>query len=96
MSISCSCGRETAMKLLGLNMYDKPKAIHFNAFKDGEKLADLHPVGLEARWAVARKCREASIDMLLIGFKERRLIVGACAEFNNARDDGLVVQFQEI
>lgn len=53
-------------------MTDKPKAVHFDAYIHGKKMAANDPVGLEYRWHVARRLEQEGItDMLHMTTEDR-------------------------
>lgn len=75
--------------------FQLPKAVHFAAFKDGERLPPQDRLGLLARWNVANKCRERVGNMLNLTLADRVAISTACSEENKRTAKvGIVVQLE--
>lgn len=74
-------------------VYDPPKAAHFEAIRNGELLHGLDPVGLKARWAVARRL---NCDMLHLLPEDRKAIDEALAAVNaELKPHGIVVGLRD-
>ena len=60
-------------------MTDMPKAIHFDAFRNGVLMPHDSAVGMHVRWSVALGCRDAGIDMTQ---PDHSIIERVCRFFN--------------
>ncbi len=66
--------------------YETPKAIHFDAYRDGEKLPSTNTDGLRSRWRAASICS----NMLKDGWKYGRDMLEQSAE--TASNDSITVK----
>ena len=69
--------------------YETPKAIHFDAYRNGAKLPSFSTEGLNSRWRAAAICTNRLKD----GVKYGRELLDLCAE--TASNDFITVKVAE-